>query len=222
MILFDLIYCVIIFGLLFKKLWDIYNDNEQCLIKNKSHDDNPYYYDPISMEFVLYSLIIIHSLFMIFAFLRMIEGIIYFDRKKKRRDRILERVDQLRSVYYVGDNDDSVSTEQEGLYVPISLRNKSFSKSYASIWDISGKKIKAKNQPTMKSTLLDKDGGNPTKDREDSDEEMCVICMDKFEKGQIVVKLECNHIYHDKCALEWFDESATCPVCRKSVTKLKV
>ena len=46
--------------------------------------------------------------------------------------------------------------------------------------------------------------------------------MDGFEKGNIVIKLECHHNYHDKCALEWLDESATCPICRHAVTKLKV
>ena len=149
MILFDLIYCVILFGLLFLELWNIYYVRTQCLIKNKSHPDDPYYYDPVSIKFVLYSIIIIHSMFLFLSFLRMIEGIIYFDRKKQRRDRILERIDQLRSVYYVGDensgnNDTPTASENERLYVPISIRNRSFSKSYASIWDISGKLLKIK------------------------------------------------------------------------------
>ena len=39
----------------------------------------------------------------------------------------------------------------------------------------------------------------------------CSIClMDETD-----LKLPCNHCFHEKCLAEWFEESPTCPMCRK-------
>ena len=83
MILFDIIYTLIVFGWLVLELWNIDQNKANCIIKNKSYPDDPYYYDPISIEFVLYSLIIIHGVFLLLSLLRLIEGIVYFDRKRR-------------------------------------------------------------------------------------------------------------------------------------------
>lgn len=42
--------------------------------------------------------------------------------------------------------------------------------------------------------------------------ESCAIC---FEQGRYACELPCGHAYHRDCIMPWFDENATCPVCRK-------
>ena len=45
----------------------------------------------------------------------------------------------------------------------------------------------------------------------------CVICMDKFveDRQNVVVSLECNHLFHRNCLLPWFQEHQSCPICRE-------
>jgi hypothetical protein len=43
----------------------------------------------------------------------------------------------------------------------------------------------------------------------------CVICMEKIEEDGI--KLDCPHIFHKKCAQDWFIVKNTCPSCRRPI-----
>jgi hypothetical protein len=42
----------------------------------------------------------------------------------------------------------------------------------------------------------------------------CIICKQDFEKEDIVVNLNCNHIYHKVCINEWNKYKQECPICR--------
>ena len=46
----------------------------------------------------------------------------------------------------------------------------------------------------------------------DNSGEECIICTDKFDG--FIAKLVCNHIFHEKCILEWFSNKISCPICR--------
>lgn len=48
---------------------------------------------------------------------------------------------------------------------------------------------------------------------------LCTVCLDDFEKGRQVRKLNCGHIYHDECLERWLDTHTTCPVCVVDVSK---
>ena len=42
----------------------------------------------------------------------------------------------------------------------------------------------------------------------------CSICLESYESGR-VVKLPCNHVYHNDCIQEWSNRgNTTCPICR--------
>ena len=48
----------------------------------------------------------------------------------------------------------------------------------------------------------------------------CCICLDSYQPGETIcwAKNEaCNHIFHQKCALEWFVNHDACPLCRSTV-----
>jgi len=45
----------------------------------------------------------------------------------------------------------------------------------------------------------------------------CSICLEKFEEGEKISTLKCNHNFHAKCIGEWLDTNFTCPLCRFSL-----
>tara|TARA_Y100000385_G_C12908347_1_gene557285 strand:+ start:87 stop:635 length:549 start_codon:yes stop_codon:yes gene_type:complete len=47
--------------------------------------------------------------------------------------------------------------------------------------------------------------------------ENCVICKDKYKEEEFIIKLNCNHIFHKKCLVKWFEKDNTCPLCRNIV-----
>ena len=42
----------------------------------------------------------------------------------------------------------------------------------------------------------------------------CSICLETSTDYAI---LSCNHRFHHKCAIKWFIDNDTCPLCRKSI-----
>ncbi|GJX87101.1 zinc finger, RING/FYVE/PHD-type containing protein [Tanacetum coccineum] len=45
-------------------------------------------------------------------------------------------------------------------------------------------------------------------------EEVCTICLDEFEIGEIIRLLGCEHGYHPSCIKEWLKVKNECPICR--------
>ncbi len=45
-------------------------------------------------------------------------------------------------------------------------------------------------------------------------ESSCSVCKDDFLIEQSLIKLPCNHIFHDDCILPWLKERNSCPTCR--------
>lgn len=45
--------------------------------------------------------------------------------------------------------------------------------------------------------------------------EICSICIEPIETGRNDVRLECGHVFHGDCAVQWFRYNHTsCPLCR--------
>ena len=49
---------------------------------------------------------------------------------------------------------------------------------------------------------------------EKEEEEVCPICLEKFEFGDYVRRLPCLDLFHMDCIDKWLSESTKCPVCR--------
>jgi len=47
--------------------------------------------------------------------------------------------------------------------------------------------------------------------------EKCVICLDDYYYNNNVVKLECEHKYHQICIEKWLMEKTICPLCKYNV-----
>ena len=43
----------------------------------------------------------------------------------------------------------------------------------------------------------------------------CIICLEKMIIGDKINILECGHIYHHTCIMEWFKRKRECPLCCK-------
>jgi E3 ubiquitin-protein ligase RNF13 len=44
----------------------------------------------------------------------------------------------------------------------------------------------------------------------------CVICTEDFTNGVAITELECGHIFHPSCILEWLTKyRSSCPICRR-------
>ena len=52
----------------------------------------------------------------------------------------------------------------------------------------------------------------------ESDHNTCVICLSDYSVGERLSRLECSHVYHNKCINEWFNTTLSCPTCRSDVT----
>ncbi len=45
----------------------------------------------------------------------------------------------------------------------------------------------------------------------------CAVCLEDFYTSDPVTKLECEHVFHQRCCREWVERKNTCPLCRKDV-----
>lgn len=45
----------------------------------------------------------------------------------------------------------------------------------------------------------------------------CSICLETCSTRDCLVKLPCQHTFHEDCILEWFRQKSICPICRKQV-----
>jgi hypothetical protein len=47
---------------------------------------------------------------------------------------------------------------------------------------------------------------------EDGSPQECTICMEEYEVGVSLARLECLCKFHKSCIVEWFDRKTECPV----------
>jgi len=45
----------------------------------------------------------------------------------------------------------------------------------------------------------------------------CTTCIETFKLGEDVIKLDCNHVFHQDCIFPWLSENRTCPICRNEI-----
>lgn len=45
------------------------------------------------------------------------------------------------------------------------------------------------------------------------EEPSCSICLCEYEMGESVIRLPCNHIYHESCLGSWVTNHVRCPLC---------
>ncbi|KAM7276098.1 hypothetical protein ACFE04_017964 [Oxalis oulophora] len=51
-----------------------------------------------------------------------------------------------------------------------------------------------------------------------SDDQLCSVCVEGFEKTEDAKMVACGHIYHKDCIVTWFSNSDSCPLCRCKIS----
>lgn len=72
--------------------------------------------------------------------------------------------------------------------------------------------FKGKYGSVTQSDDLEKDGN--------SDDNVCTICLGEYEDGEKLVKLPCNHIYHEDCVSSWTSNHTRCPLCNFDLSQI--
>mmetsp|Transcript_13850 Transcript_13850/g.36803 ORF Transcript_13850/g.36803 Transcript_13850/m.36803 type:complete len:124 (-) Transcript_13850:108-479(-) len=49
---------------------------------------------------------------------------------------------------------------------------------------------------------------------EDADEQSCPICLECYQRGELLTALRCDHFFHVDCLARWLHHSTQCPLCR--------
>ncbi len=65
----------------------------------------------------------------------------------------------------------------------------------------------------------------PYEYKKTSKEDACVecnICLVDFEDGAMVKRLQCLHLYHQKCIDEWLAKRSVCPDCKFNLRALDI
>mmetsp|Transcript_5496 Transcript_5496/g.11966 ORF Transcript_5496/g.11966 Transcript_5496/m.11966 type:complete len:482 (+) Transcript_5496:270-1715(+) len=47
----------------------------------------------------------------------------------------------------------------------------------------------------------------------DDEEPSCSICLCEYELGEKVIRLPCDHVYHETCLASWTENHVRCPLC---------
>ena len=56
--------------------------------------------------------------------------------------------------------------------------------------------------------------------KKDDNIDECLICLEQFIEDDTIVKVKCNHCFHNGCIEKWLcNESNKCPVCRIEIDK---
>lgn len=45
-------------------------------------------------------------------------------------------------------------------------------------------------------------------------EDQCSVCFCGMEKGEVIIILPCDHIFHKGCLAEWLSKEKVCPLCK--------
>mmetsp|Transcript_41461 Transcript_41461/g.105629 ORF Transcript_41461/g.105629 Transcript_41461/m.105629 type:complete len:81 (+) Transcript_41461:318-560(+) len=46
------------------------------------------------------------------------------------------------------------------------------------------------------------------------EQQSCSICLETYQKGELLTALHCSHFFHVDCLARWFQNSTQCPLCR--------
>ena len=49
-----------------------------------------------------------------------------------------------------------------------------------------------------------------------SDNEQCIICLEDFKINEQCLYLNCLHLFHSKCIIEWLLKHDNCPICKEN------
>lgn len=102
------------------------------------------------------------------------------------------------------------------IYIPtIDYRNNIFQLLSLLTSNIVNEQNEEEEQPILTSEDFDKLPIETLTETIDND---CAICIEKLSKGNEIVKLPCNHLFHINCIKSYFlNYNNKCPMCRSNI-----
>ncbi|KAJ1960485.1 hypothetical protein IWQ62_004217, partial [Dispira parvispora] len=80
--------------------------------------------------------------------------------------------------------------------------------------------VDAHDSKSIPMTTLPKSSAAAKESGDKESPSTCAVCIDEFERGQLVRQLPCNHLFHLECIDEWLTEkSGVCPLCKFNCTE---
>jgi hypothetical protein len=46
----------------------------------------------------------------------------------------------------------------------------------------------------------------------------CPMCLEEFQRGEEVLRLPCEHFFHESCLAPWLLKSLQCPMCMRDLS----
>ena len=46
------------------------------------------------------------------------------------------------------------------------------------------------------------------------EEDLCAVCLGRYEADDLLIRLPCDHLFHEACIGRWLETDGTCPKCR--------
>jgi len=69
-------------------------------------------------------------------------------------------------------------------------------------------------QETTSDEVINKIKKNKVKLNDLEEEKICSICLELFNNEDENIILDCKHIYHSDCIIQWITKNNSCPLCR--------
>ena len=63
-------------------------------------------------------------------------------------------------------------------------------------------------QSQLDSTLL------KNVDKLSPEKKQCIICLENFKQFDLIINLNCLHMFHDECIKKWLRDYNYCPICK--------
>jgi hypothetical protein len=77
--------------------------------------------------------------------------------------------------------------------------------------------VSINNQDIINNRLINKIKKNIISVSDIDENSSCSICLEDFNSTTTeILFLDCKHIYHSPCILEWITKDPSCPLCRNS------
>lgn len=55
---------------------------------------------------------------------------------------------------------------------------------------------------------------------ENAEQQHCAICLEAYQKGELLTALRCSHFFHVECLGAWFRRATQCPLCRADAAEV--
>tara|TARA_Y100000591_G_C21779793_1_gene670337 strand:+ start:160 stop:753 length:594 start_codon:yes stop_codon:yes gene_type:complete len=135
-----------------------------------------------------------------------------------RRQAELQRHEELRRQVELQRQEELRRNERLISITQIDIRRESLYDIFDNIFDSNN--LEFENNDNYRQEIIDKDTFNELNNIKYNSEnnDMCPICYEKFNTGENVILLNCNHNFHKDCIEKWLCEcSNTCPLCKYKI-----